>query len=107
VNAKVAVVLSSRDPKVLEIGLLYTLNAMKHGWMDGVKLYLFGPAEGAIPADPGLRGMLEKVIEQGGSPVACKWWSDKYSVSELGCKVEYIGETISRAIREGYVPLTW
>ena len=43
--------------------------------------------------------------------MACKFCSDKYSVSELlrelGCEVEYVGEPISRAIRDGYVPMVW
>jgi hypothetical protein len=44
-------------------------------------------------------------------PVACKYCSDKYHVSELlsevGCGVEYIGEPISDAIKAGYVPMVW
>ena len=44
-------------------------------------------------------------------PVACKYCSDKYSVSEalqnLGCGIEYVGVLISDAIKDGYVPMVW
>ena len=37
--------------------------------------------------------------------------SDKYNVTELlteiGCNVEYIGDPISEAVREGYIPMVW
>ena len=110
-STKLAVILSSGDPKVIEIGLMYTLNAIKNSWMDNIKLYLFGPAEVEIATDPDLRTSVQKVIAEGTIPVACKWGADKYSVSallaELGCEVDYVGASISRAIRDGYVPLTW
>ncbi len=110
-STKLAVILSSSDPKVIEIGLMYTLNAIKNSWMDNIKLYLFGPAEVAVATDPNLRESVQEIIAEGTTPVACKWCSDKYSVSELltelGCEVGYVGAPISNAIRDGYVPLTW
>ena len=43
--------------------------------------------------------------------MACKYCSDKYSVSEaleeLGCEIVYVGEPISQAIRDGFVPMVW
>lgn len=108
---RLAVILASGDPRVLEMGLLYARNAVKNAWMKDVKLYLFGPSEVQVATDPSLREMLKTIISEGGRPVACKYCSDKYAVSEaladLGCDVDYVGAPISEAIRDGYVPMVW
>jgi len=108
---RLAVILASGDPHVLEIGLMYARNAVKHKWMNETKLFLFGPSETQIATDPKLKEMLRTIVEEGTTPVACKFCSDKYSVSELladiGCDVAYVGEPISRAIRDGFVPMVW
>lgn len=108
---RLAVVLASGDPRVLEMGLIYARNTLKHGWMEETKLFLFGPSETQGATDPKLQEMIRTIVDEGTTPVACKLCSDKYSVSELlrelGCEVEYVGEPISRAIRDGYVPMVW
>ena len=110
-NDKLAVVLASGDPHVLEMGLMYARNAAKHGWFSDVKLFLFGPSETQLATDPMLRQMAEQVIEEGLIPVACKYCSDKYSVSDaladLGCEIDYVGVPISDAIKAGYAPMVW
>jgi hypothetical protein len=108
---KLAVILVSSDRKVLEMGLIYTKNAVARGWMDAIQLFLFGPSEVTIATDPDLRALVAEIIAGGTVPRACKSCSDKYSVSalleELGCVVEYIGEPVSTAIKAGYTPMTW
>jgi len=110
-NDKLAVILASGDPHVLEMGLMYARNAFKQGWMSDVKVFLFGPSETQIATDPALRKMTELMISEGLTPVACKYCSDKYSVSELlestGCDIDYVGVPISDAIKDGYVPMVW
>jgi len=108
---RLAVILASGDPRVLEMGLMYARNAVKNDWMSDVKLFLFGPSEVTIATDPQLREMVEGIVEEGTTPVACKFCSDKYHVSgllaEIGCEIEYVGDPISEAIRAGYTPMTW
>lgn len=108
---KLAVILVSGDSKVLEMGLMYARNTVKHGWMSDTKLYIFGPSEVTISTDPDLQAMVREIIAEGTIPVACKWCSDKYGVSDLlaklGCNVDYVGAPISEAIQDGYVPMTW
>lgn len=108
---KLAVILASGDPKVLEMGLMYACNAVKQGWMSNVKLYLFGPSEVTIATDPELQKTVKEIISEGTIPRACKRCSDKYNVTELlaeiGCDVEYVGAPISEAVREGYTPMVW
>lgn len=111
VNDKLAVVLASGDPHVLEMGLMYARNAAKQGWMSDVQVFLFGPSETQVATDPALREMAELMISEGLIPVACKYCSDKYSVSDLlekmGCEIDYVGAPISDAIKAGYVPMVW
>ncbi|MBU1049933.1 DsrE family protein [Candidatus Bipolaricaulota bacterium] len=106
---KLAVILASGDIRVLEMGLMYARNACKHGWMSDVKVFLFGPSETQVATDPGLREAVSILINEGMVPVACKYCSDKYSVSDalrqLGCGIEYVGTPISDAIKAGYVPM--
>jgi hypothetical protein len=108
---RLAVILVSSDRKVLEMGLIYAKNVVARGWMGAMKLFFFGPAEVTIATDPDLKELVSQIIEGGTIPAACKWCSDKYAVSdlllELGCRVEYIGEPVSLAIKEGYTPMTW
>ena len=108
---KLAVILTSGDPQVLEMGLVYARNAISHKWFTDVRVYLFGPSEVTAVTDPELRKRVEAVIKEGVIPAACKWCSDKYNVSalleELGCRVEYIGKPVSESIRDGYTPMTW
>ena len=110
-NDKLAVILASGDPRVLEMGLMYARNAAKQGWMSDVKLFLFGPSETQVATDPALQEMVSAMIEEGLIPVACKYCSDKYSMSEalaqLGCSIDYVGVPISDAIKGGYVPMVW
>jgi len=108
---RLAIVLASRDPKVLEMGLMYARNAVKQNWMTATKVYLFGPSEITAVTDPTVKDLLGNLIEEGTQPVACKFSADKHSVADaligLGCAVEYVGELLSAAFRDGYVPMVW
>lgn len=108
---RLAIVLASGDPKVLQMGLLYTRNAIRKGWMKEVVLYLFGPSEVQVVTDPRSRELLAEIVALGSTPRACRFCSDEHHVSdaleELGCEVLYVGEPISKAIRDGFTPMVW
>ena len=108
---KLAVILVSADPKVLEMALIYTGNVVARGWMADLRLYLFGPAEVTVATDPDVQALLRVVIAGGTVPQACIDCSEKYGVSDklraLGCEVLGIGAPVSQAIQDGYVPMTW
>ena len=108
---KLAIILASGDPKVLEMGLIYATNVVAQGWMDDVKVFLFGASGVTVATDPDLRELVRTIVQAGAVPQACKWCSDRYGVSDtllaLGCEVEYIGLPVSEAIRAGYTPMTW
>ena len=64
-NDKLAVILASGDPRVLEMGLMYVRNASKQGWMSDVKIFLFGPSETQVSTDPALREAVAEMIADG------------------------------------------
>ena len=108
---RIAVILASGDAQVIDAGLMYARNAVKNRWMEDTKLFLFGPSEARIATDDKLHDAVRETLAAGITPVACKACSDRASIGErlmeLGCEIEYVGEPISRAIREGYVPMVW
>jgi len=110
-NDRLAIILASGDPKVLQMGLLYARNVIRNGWMREMALYLFGPSEVQVVTDPRSRELLNEIIAAGTTPRACRYCSDEHHVSAaleaLGCEVVYVGAPISEAIREGFVPMVW
>ena len=106
-NDRLAIILASGDPRVLETGLLYARNIVRNEWMREIRLFVFGPSEVQVAMDPALREAVETVVSEGIRPMACKYCSDKSSVSEklaeIGCEVEYVGDPISARLRR--VPL--
>jgi hypothetical protein len=105
---RLAMILAGGDPPVHETGLMCARNTAAHGWMTETKLHLCGPAEARIVDDFALRETLRTIVEEGMTPVTCNLRSDKHSIgeplAELGCEMAYVGEPISRAIRDRYVP---
>ena len=109
---KVLDILSSADREVaLEAGLLYPLNALKHQWMDDVKVVIFGPSEKVAAYDTEIQNIIKEILAQNIEVMACKYCSDRMNVSELlekqGIKVEYIGPVISQLIKDGWATLTF
>ncbi len=109
-NSKLLVVLSTAEKDKAVTGILYATNAIKNEWLPDVKVYFFGPFEKLVAEDPEVQQWALPLIERQ-TPVACKFISDSDGVSEkltqLGVQVEYIGELISNAIKDGYVPMVF
>jgi hypothetical protein len=109
---KVLVILSSADREVaLEAGLTYPLNAVKHKWMDEVKVIFFGPSEKVVTYDPEVQEGLKKLRDIGLEIMACKWCADRMNITskleELGIKVVYVGPIISQLLKDGWASLTF
>ena len=105
--AKVLIWLASGDKDKLMPGILYGTNAKKNGWVDDVKFVIFGESEKLFAEDDELFNMVSNEVE----PVFCKFVSDEMKVSEKlegkGAKVIYVGDYISKLIKEGYQVLTF
>ena len=70
--SKVFVMLSSADREVaLEVGLVYPLNAKKKGWMEEVKVIIFGPSEKVAANDAEVQARLKECREAGVEVMAC------------------------------------
>lgn len=110
-SEKILTIISTRDPEKARTGLMYSLNALKYGWMKEVRLYFFGPSQDLLLEDYELQDMLKQFHSLGPKAVACKFLSDEAEtsnrISELDVKVEYVGSQISDLIMAGFVPMVW
>ena len=110
--SKVFVLVSSPDREMaLEVGLIYPLNAAKKGWMDEVKVIFFGPSEKVAANDAEVQGRIKELLDAGVEVLACKWCSDRMSITEkleaVGVKVVYVGSIISDLLKDGWSSLTF
>ncbi len=108
----VFVILSSQDREVLlEVGITYPFNAATHGWMDEVKIILFGPSERLVTDDPEVQGRLKEAMQAGIPVLACKWCADRMELTEaleaLDIEVLYVGTVISELLKAGWASLTF
>ncbi|MBT3187855.1 MAG: hypothetical protein HN736_00855 [Anaerolineae bacterium] len=110
-SKKIVVIISTSDAGKARTGAMYAINALKHGWMEEVKIIFFGPAQDLLLVDEELQVRVKEYQEIDEAVVACKFIADKDKKSEkltkIGIQVEYVGEMISNYIHEGYVPMVW
>lgn len=108
---KVVVIISTAEAEKARTGTMYAVNALKHGWLEEVKLFFFGPAEQLLLTDEPLRRWLREYQAMEETAVACRFIAERDGTSEpiaaLGLRVEYVGQTISDLVRAGYVPMVW
>ena len=108
---KILVIIGTAEQGKAHAGAMYAVNALKHSWMNDVKLFLFGPAEKLLLEDPDFEDLVRQFIAHERTPVACRFLADRdgqtVALTDLGVDVEYVGPLISEAIQAGYVPMVW
>jgi hypothetical protein len=109
---KVFMILTSGDKEVhKEVGFKYAPNALKHKWMDQVRVILWGPTERLAAEDAEFQRQVQELIAQGVEVYACKACSDSYGVSEklalLDIKVQYVGILVTEMLKEGWYQLSF
>lgn len=108
---RILVIIATAEPGKAQAGAMYALNAVKHGWMADVKLFLFGPAEQLLLEDQDFEELIRQLQDLDHTPVACRFLADRDGQSDalaaLGVDVQYVGPLISEAVRDGYVPMVW
>jgi hypothetical protein len=108
---KIVVIISTSEASKARTGAMFAINALKHGWLEEVKVFIFGPAEELLLRDVELQEMLKAYQLMEETPVACKFIADRDGVSQgiaaLGVRVEYVGKMISDLIKDGYTPMVW
>ncbi len=105
-SAKVLIILSSNDIEKLKTGILYGKNAIKYGWLEDVKFFLFGGAEEAILKEHELLNDVKSI-----GAIACKFIAKEKDIydkfKQLDINTQYIGEQISNLIKDGYMPMVF
>jgi hypothetical protein len=102
---------TSGDREVaLKMVFMYTYNAKKRGWMDTVRLLVWGPSAKLLSEDEELQKQLAGLKEVGVELYACKACADMYGVSEklttLGVDVQYSGTMLAELQQQGWHVLT-
>jgi len=108
---KLLIIISSSDVLKARTGIIYATNALKNGWINDIRLIVFGPAETTLLEEPVLQEALQAFMAQNQQVAACKAISDMTEASEgladLGLDVVYVGKLVSDLVKEGYTPMVW
>ncbi len=103
---KILIWLASGDLEKLNPGILYGVNARKHGWVDDVQFVVFGQSEKLLLDHPETFELLEN-----NNTAYCKFVANELDVTselmEKGANVIYVGDYISNFIKDGYQVLTF
>ena len=97
---------------ILETALFYPLTVAKEGWMEEVKVILFGPSQKVAAVDEHVQKRMKRLQEEGGIEIlACKYCSDKWGISEkmeeLGITNVYVSPIIAKWLKEGWASLSF
>lgn len=111
-NNELAVIWSSSDRDVAESTVfMYTLNAKCREWWDNVHLVVWGPSAKLLAEDESIQGKVKEMISAGVDVCACKENADIYGVAEdlqdLGIDVRYMGEPVTKMLKEGAKIITF
>lgn len=94
-NNKIIAIISTSEVGKARTGVMFAINALKHGWLEDVKIFIFGPAEELLLRDAEIQHMLKEYQLMEETVVACKFIADRDGISEgiaaLGVSVEYVG----------------
>jgi len=111
-GAKQCIVWSSGDRDVaLKLVFMYAFYSKTQGWMDTVRLLVWGPSAKLLSVDLELQQELQKLKEAGVELLACKACADSYGVSDqlskLGIEVRYTGKDLADMQKTGWHVLTF
>ena len=94
----------------LKMVFMYAYNAKKQGWMDTVRLLVWGPSSKLLSEDAELQEQLAGLKEVGVELYACKACADLYGVADklgsLDVEVMYTGKMLAELQQQGWYVLT-
>lgn len=101
----------TRDKEAAQnMAFMYTKNSKLKGWWDQVRLVVWGPSAELLAKDEDLQQELRDLKAAGVELMACKRCADNYNVTErlaeLGVEVIYMGEPLTRYLKEGWAVLS-
>jgi hypothetical protein len=111
-KTKQLIVWTSDDREVaLKMVFMYAYNCKKRGWMDQVRLLVWGPSGRLLTEDKELQDGLKGLKDEGVELYACKGCADLYGISDkmtaLGINVMYTGTLLADAQKDGWHVLTF
>ncbi len=109
---RVFMILSTADKVVHEeLSFPYAYNSLKQGWMDQVRIILWGPTEKLAAEDTEFQELVNAWLVAGVEVIACKACSDNFGVSdkleEIGINVQYVGTLVTEMLKDGWYQLTF
>lgn len=110
--SRLAVLWTSGDREVaLKVAFMYTEAAGTRGWFDEVHLIVWGPSSKLLSEDTELQADVARMQEAGIEVVACRACADAYGVTTaleaLGIEVKYMGQPLTRMLKEDWEVLTF
>ena len=105
------VIWTSADPETARnMAFMYANNSLLRGWWDRVRLIIWGPSARLAAQDEDILAAIRELLDTGVEVWACRACADNYGVSEtleqLGVEVVYVGEPVTRMLKEGWTSLT-
>jgi len=109
---RLLVIWSTTDREVaLHPAFMYTRNGKRLGWWEEVRLIVWGPSARLLVQDAELQEGIKAMLNAGVQVLACRACTDTYGVTEqleqLGIEVQYIGQPLTKMLKEGWVTLTY
>ncbi len=112
VGVKVLALISSGDKEKVVVGLRWAFNAKTRGWVDDVKVFLFGPSEDLVAKrDEEVTTIVKMLADAGVEVVACRGYAERRGISrelenaleaEAAGRLDFVGPLIAKLIAEGY-----
>ena len=109
---RVFIIMSSKDIVVhRELSFPYSYNSKSKGWMDEVRVILWGPTEKIVVENLEFREQVRLLMDAGVEVYACKSCGDNFGVTEelekIGIDVRYVGTFVTEMLKEGWYQLTF
>jgi hypothetical protein len=110
-DAGLAILWISRDREVaLNMALMYAKNAKLKGWWERVHLVVWGPSANILSYDLDLQEELADCRKAGVELFGCRACAERYDVTEqltrLGLEVSFMGEPLTRYLKDGWKVLS-
>ena len=109
-SSKILVIIATRDREKILTAIMYARNTIAQNWLEDVKVMFFGPSEKLLVEDQEIALEAQKLANIG-ETIACRFLSDRDKISDkiskLGVTVDYVGTSIAKLIKEGYIPMVW
>ena len=89
---------------------MYTINSKAHGWWQSVNVIIWGASAKLIGLDKKYQLLVREMIDSGVKVEACKACSDNLNATkkllELGVDVKYMGEQLTKYLKDNEIVLT-